>query len=183
MSQSKALIEQINQLRTKWPQAHAADGCDANGNYLIFLPGMMLPKGWNKTICTAFFLARINEPCLTHEHGTASPLNGFFVDLQDLRLADGAMPHYTRTDQPTIEEVGPYLKKGAIGWGHFDKEDYEQAAEKVMREPSRCWGELKRWPQWRGLTRFFWRTQMHDPNRDTLFTAAMLVRQRLNPAR
>lgn len=96
---------------------------------------------------------------------------------------DVAHPHYTRNDQPTIAEVEPYLRKGPIGYGHFDEDDYDQAAEKVMRQPERVFGDLRRWPQWRGLTRFFWRAQAWNPNYDTLFTAAMLVRQRLSYAR
>jgi hypothetical protein len=183
MSQTDALAEQIAQLRRKWPQAHHAGESDTGGQYLIFLPGMTLPKGWSKTICTAFFRVRIHEPCASHpDRATASPLNGFFVDIQDLRLANGSFPHYTTTDTPTLGEVSPYLKK-PVGYGHFDQDDWDQAAEKVFRIPTRTYGDLRHWPQWRGLTRFFWRAQASNPNYDTLFTAAMLVRQRLSYVR
>lgn len=138
---------------------------------------MTLPKGWSKTSCTALFLARIHEPCPTHpDRSTSTALDGFFVDLQDLRLADGSRPRRTLTDVPVLWEFEPYLTK-PCGYGHFDQEDWDQAAEKVFRNPDRY--ELKHWPQWRGLTRFGWRAQMWNPNHDKLYKAAMLVRQRL----
>lgn len=182
MNRLESLEEQIQQLRQKWPQAHYED-VDLNGQYLILLPGMKL-KGFDHNICTALFLARIYEPCATHSHGTASPLNGFFVDIQDLRLEkDKSHPRNTRNDVPTWGEVQPYLKNpGSCGYGKFDWDDWNQASEKVMKDPKRGWGELRNWPQWKGLTRFFWKAQMYDPNHDTLFTAAMLIRQRLQMA-
>ena len=164
-SEPKGLKEQIEQLRMKWPQANYEPPKSGSKHdwHLILLPGMLLPKGWNKTICTALFLARINEPCATHpKSGTSSPLNGFYVDLPDLRLENGFMPHYAR----------PFASND---WKDF------------WHEPTqRMWSgkeELSDFPQWRELTRFWWRVQMHNPNHDTLFTAAMVIRQRLDPAR
>lgn len=150
----KGLGEQIDRLRTRWPQAHYEP--PKSGSkwdwHLILLPRVLLPKGWNKTICTALFLARFYEP------STATALDGFYVDLPDLRLENGAMPHYAR----------PFALNGQ---------------QKVWHEPTqRYWGDSERlpgFPQWRELTRFWWRAQAHNPNYDTLFTSAMLVRQRM----
>ncbi len=165
-TEPKGLKEQIEQLRTKWPQAHYEPPKSGSRSdwHLILLPGMLLPKGWNKTICTALFLALVHEPCATHpKKGTASHLDGFYVDLPDLRLEkNAAMPDYARP---------------------FALNDWKD----IWHEPTKCvWSrreDLPGFPQWRELTRFWWHAQMHDPNRDTLYTAAMLIRQRLNPAR
>lgn len=148
------LADQIEQLRARWPQANA-EGPNKNGEYLILVPGMLLPKGWNKTICTAMFLTRING-------AHAGPLDGFCVDLPDLRLEGGAHPHYSRPFALAVQE-------------------------RYWHEPTqRYWGgneQLPGFPQWKDLTRFWWRSQSHDPNHHRLFTTAMMIKQRLNPAR
>ncbi len=100
---------------------------------------MLLPDGWNKTICTASFLAQ------GWDNHLLSPLDGFFVDWPDLRLASGGYPTYTRSLAPDESIPG--------------------------------------FPQWRELTRFWWKAQMFNPNRDTLFTSAMLIQIRLSMVR
>lgn len=154
MKANIGLVDQIDQLRAKWPQANA-EGPNENGEYLILVPGMLLPEGWNKTICTAMFLTRV--------HGFhCGPLDGFCVDLPDLRLASGAQPHYSRPFALAVQE-------------------------RFWHEPSgRYWGgneKLPGFPQWKDLTRFWWRAQSHDQNHHRLFNTAMMIKQRLNPAR
>jgi hypothetical protein len=75
---------EIERLRTKWPQSFAVPPRSPGkcADHLIVVPGVLLPKGYNKTICTVLFLA--SPP--------RSPLTDFWVDLPDLLLADGAPP-------------------------------------------------------------------------------------------
>lgn len=168
-SEPRGLSEQIEALRTKWPQAHYEPPKSGSKHdwHLILLPGLLLPKGWNKTICTALFLARLHEPnppgrrdqTSVKDGGTCTPLDGFYVDLPDLRIAkDMAIPKYAR----------PFAMND---WKRF------------WHEPTKSFWDNKEeicgFPQWRELTRFWWRAQMHNPNKDTLFTAAMLIRKRL----
>ena len=49
------IIDGVERLRTKWPQAHYQR--NKHGYHLIVVPGVVLPKGWDKTICTVLFLA------------------------------------------------------------------------------------------------------------------------------
>lgn len=169
MDHDSGLQTQIDQLRRKWPQAHCEPpSVKDDGRRLIIIPGMVLPAGWSHTICTALFKV------WTWGERLGEPLNGFFVDLADLRLASGAMPHYTSTDAPVLWEVEPFLSKPL---GPEAYEGWDEAAKKVFADPNRFW--ISGHPQWRGLTRFWWKAQAFDPNHDTLFTAAMLIRQRL----
>ncbi|HWE75051.1 MAG TPA: hypothetical protein VG328_17960 [Stellaceae bacterium] len=168
----RGLDRQIEQLRRRWPQAHYEPPIigdqEQYNDWLVIVPGMELPAGWNATICTVLMPIR---PMDDH----AGPLNGFFVDLH-LRLADGSHPQYSLDDEPRIVDLQRYLRK-PIGYGHFDQEDYEQAREKVIRNRDRHM--IAGHPQWQGVTRFWWRAQEYNPNHDTLYTAAMLCRARL----
>ena len=161
----KGLSEQIDALRTKWPQAHYEPPKSGSKHdwHLILLPGFHLVKGWNKTICTILFLARVSEPTKWCPRPTQqSSLDGFYIDLPDLRLSPSmAMPEYARP--------------------------FARADEKPhWHEPTKSYFSVEKLPgfeQWRDLTRFWWRSQSHDPNHHTLFTTAMMIRQRLSPAR
>lgn len=171
------LQKQIERLRMKWPQAHCEPlqpGFSDDGRQLIIIPGMLLSKGWTHNICTALFKIRLWGDKL------GEPLNGFFVDLPDLRLADKSHPHYSRNDDVCVGEIEDYL--GRRYRGYEDADDFFSAAlmEKIRSTRKRHW--IAGHPQWYGLTRFWWRAQAFNPNYDTLFTAAMLVRQRLNIA-
>lgn len=161
----KGLSEQIDALRTIWSQAHYEPPKSGIKHdwHLILLPGFYLAKGWNKTICTVLFLARIGEPTKWCPRPTQqSSLDGFYVDLPDLRLLpDMAMPQYAR----------PFALANEKPRWHEPTKSYSSVEN------------LPGFPQWRDLTRFWWHSQMHDPNHHTLFTTAMMIRQRLNPAR
>jgi hypothetical protein len=149
------LEEQIERLRVKWKAAHFEQ--PKSGYYgdfhLIVIPGFHLPKGWNKTICTVLFLARVNDDKLS------TPLDGFYVDLPDLRLNNGRQPKYARP---------------------FAMNDYYE----YWHEPTkRFWStkeEIPGFPQWRELTRFWWHQQSFNPNSETLFTSAMVIKRRLD---
>lgn len=150
-SAPEPITAQVEQLRRRWAQAHIEHG--PHGHVLVHLPGMRLPAGWNKTICTASFVALVVGGMLH------SPLDGFFVDMHDLRLADGRQPDYSRgyaLNEDTERSLGMTLMYGGA------RED------------------VPGFPQWRDLTRFWWRAQAFNPNRDTLYTSAMLVKQRLS---
>ena len=149
---------QIEALRTRWTQA-SFEPPKSGSKYdwhLILLPGMLLPPGWNKTICTALFLARV------HGDKVSSPVDGFYVDLPDLRLAPSlAIPKYAR----------PFALNNWTEYWHEPTQRFWSTKE-----------ELPGFPQWRELTRFWWRQQHFDPNRQSLYTSAMVIRERLKRA-
>ena len=88
----RRLAPHLSRLRHSWPQAWISEECDGGGKHLVAVPGFLLPKGWNATICTALWLARVSY---RHDR-VESHFDGFWVDLPDLRLADGRIPHYSR---------------------------------------------------------------------------------------
>lgn len=154
----KNLDSQMDRLRTKWPYANYERPKESRyGDFLILLPTMLLPKGWAATICTALFTAK------SFDGKHWSPLNGFCVDLPDLRLEGGLHAQYSR----------PFASKDAKPFWHEPTESWWDTQEYVGRD----------FPQWKDLTRFWWRQQVYDPNYQSLYTSAMLVKQRLNPAR
>lgn len=86
-----AIHEGIERLRTRWPQSHYSPG--RFGQYLIFVPGMTLPKGYivasdkcPATICTVLFIAPPGYPAAKPDH--------FFTDIE-LRLENAAFPKGT----------------------------------------------------------------------------------------
>jgi hypothetical protein len=139
----RSIANMLAQLHTKWPQAAVTRERNGNGLRLVIVPGFVLPSGWNKTICTVLWLARVTFGVREQHIG---PLRGFWVDLPDLRLADGSHPKYSRS-APDVEIDGACFK------------------------------------HWRGLTHFWWKMQDWHPDRDTLYTHMMVIRQRLRPAR
>lgn len=72
------IAEQIETIRTRYPQAHAVAG--DHGQHLIVVPSVLLPKGWNKNICTALFVAPTGFPCIRP--------SDFWLDVTDLRLTE-----------------------------------------------------------------------------------------------
>jgi len=179
--------EQVEKLRRKWPQAHYEHpqiGTQRDySDWLIVIPSFSLPKGWwasatdnteasEATICTVLMPIRIMGK-------TAGPLNGFFVDLRLRIAADKRPPHYARDDTPVLGEVEdhPDFRQYPLGEFTNRNREWDRISRKVMADRNRHW--IDGHPQWRYITRFWWRAQMSDPNHDTLYTAAMLVRQRL----
>lgn len=188
---------QVAHLRQRWPQAHYESPTigeqSMQPDWLIVVPGVALPKGWTHwnfddaaeksrehkpaTICTVLMpLQMYGETC--------GPLNGFYVDLY-LRLADGAHPHHSRTDEPTYDEV---RTQPDYEWSEFNskrggrlqyrrKDNYWQVAKRLVAERQFHW--IAGHPQWRGITRFWWRVQHWNVNHGTAFTAAMVCRERL----
>ena len=126
----------VARLRTKWPQSHALAG--EHGQHLVLVPGVLLPKGYDKTICTVLFIAPPGYPAACPDH--------FFTDI-GIRLENKAFPHHAL---PTGSNNTP----------------------------------LKHWPQWEGNCQWWsWHLQAWDPNRSSLYTYMMVIRQRLSPAR
>jgi hypothetical protein len=155
-----ALADQISALRTRWPQAWYERPKDGrHGEHLIFLPGFLLPKGYNKTICTVLFLARISGPCYTHDGGTVgNPVTEFWVDLPDLLLASGKAP------KRSYDCTGQY---------------FQEACCPKHGCRAGIWDGIPGFSQWRDVRLFLWRQQHFNPNKETLFTSAMVIRQRL----
>jgi hypothetical protein len=150
-SVSNSLHKQIDRLRTRWIQAHC-EAPNRNGDYLILLPGFRLPKGYNKTICTVLFLAKV------HAHGVLTPVSEFWVDLPDLLLSSGKPP------KGSYDCTGPYFQ--------------EECSPKPY---CRCgiWDGVPGFQAWKTVRLFLWRQQKFNPNTETLFTSAMIISQRL----
>lgn len=128
-----AIRSGVEQLRRKWPQAHAVPGAD--GSHLVFLPTFALAKGYDATVCTALFIAPPYFPTTAPTH--------FFTDIE-IRLKNGAQPHYTSMNN--------------------------------------TWPIDRLWPQWAKCQRWHWIVQGWNPNHSSLFTYAMVIRNRLNLA-
>ena len=80
------LIEDgVERLRTKWPQTHAVPS--KYGAHLIVVPSVILPKGYDKNICTILFVAPPGFPA-------ACP-NSFFTDIE-IRLENKAVPYHSQ---------------------------------------------------------------------------------------
>jgi hypothetical protein len=145
---------QIDLLRTRWAQAHF-EGPNKNGWHLILLPGFMLPNGWNKTICTVLFLARC------HQSGVEAPVTEFWVDIPDLLLASG------KPAKRSYDCTGPYFQ--------------EECCPKPYCRGG-IWDGVPGFPAWKSVRLFLWRQQEFNPNKETLFTSAMVVRERFKLA-
>lgn len=146
------LDEQIERLRTKWEQAHYVPPEDdsIHSPFLIILPGMTLPKGYDKTICTALFLAHMAGSGKT----VLSPLNHFWIDLPEIGF-----------NPPIYEGV--------------DLHDGPEQILKVRPQSSHPCEKIPQVPNWKDLWLFRWGQVEHDPNRDSLYTQAMVIRKRV----
>jgi hypothetical protein len=94
---NKHIEDGIERLRTEWPQSHHER--NEHGYHLIVVPGVALPKGWDKTTCTVLFLAPPGYPAARPDH--------FFTDVE-VRLADKSWPHWTN--------MGNGALLGRLGW-------------------------------------------------------------------
>jgi Prokaryotic E2 family E len=97
----------IARLRTRWPQAHF-EPCSSGSN-LIIIPGVILPEGYDKTICTLLFVVPPGFP------GTVPA--DFFTDI-DIHLANRALPHHTVRWGKTLN--------AQEGCGNFPKNQWPQ---------------------------------------------------------
>lgn len=68
--------EGLKRIQTKYPQAHILNNPQAES--LLVIPSVLLPKGFNKTICTV--LTKI-----PHGFPGTHP-NGFWIDFPDLKV-------------------------------------------------------------------------------------------------
>jgi hypothetical protein len=80
----RAIHDGIDRLRTRWPQSHYCPG--SYGQYLILIPGVMLPEGYRENICTVLFIVPPGFPAARPDH--------FFTDIE-IRLENGALPKGT----------------------------------------------------------------------------------------
>lgn len=80
----------IEQLRSRYPQAHAVKG--DHGEHLVLVPGFRLPMGFSADICTLLFVAPAGFPA------GALP-EAFWIDIPGLRVR-GRWPRYSNTVNP-----------------------------------------------------------------------------------
>ena len=170
MKQHKGLDAQIDRLRTKWPQAHYVEPCGGGmwGYFTIFIPSLVLPRGYNKTICTAIFQARISDDGeLQH-----SPLQEFWIDQADLQL----VPPYEETAE---DSDGPFTRQHV--WPKYSHDCTGKFGGILPCNGHRAgiWDGVPGLPQWRDVRLFLWHQQHFNPNHMSLFTSAMLIKQRL----
>ena len=78
---NETILDGIERIRTKYPQAHVLE--NEPHESLLIIPGVLLGKGWNKTICTVL-------TSIPHGFPHVQP-NDFWVDLPDL-MANGKIP-------------------------------------------------------------------------------------------
>ncbi|SRR6266700_2173624 len=83
----------IDRLRSRWPQAHYEHG--KHGGSLIIIPSIILPCGYQETICTVLFEAPPGFPGCVPNH--------FFTDI-DIHLRNGRCPERTYCWHPTLEQ-------------------------------------------------------------------------------
>ena len=86
----------ISRLRTKWPQSHSVSS--KYGHHLVIVPSVILPKGWDKNICTVLFIAPPGFPASCPDH--------FFTDI-DIMLDTNTypfQPHNTVCWNPMCED-------------------------------------------------------------------------------
>ena len=140
-------LEPLERLRSRWPQSFIAQPENQSGDVLIVVPGVLLPKGWNKTICTVLFM--VNPYSIT-------PVSEFYVDLPDLKLENGDIP-----------------KRSCVCGGPWD------GAMPMFRQRAGIWDGPPGFPEWKNCRLFLWRQQSFDPNRETIFTSMMVIRERL----
>lgn len=74
------LEEHLDRVRTKWPSTEATP-LPNGGGHLVTIRDFPLPKGWNKSSTTVWFIVPSGYPTVYPEH--------FWSDI-DLRLASGA---------------------------------------------------------------------------------------------
>lgn len=151
--------DQLDRLRSRWPQAWISAHPNVNGEYLVCCPTWHLPVGWNKTICSVLWLVRLDEMHRNRRQPTcvASPLNGFYVDLDDIRLADGRIAKNSRPFYSRSKGRERYV---------FQRDTWEGES-------------IPGFDHWTDVTRFWWVAQMWNPNTDNLYTHAMLIKRRL----
>jgi hypothetical protein len=159
--------EPLERLRTKWPQSFVASGPQGeHGDHLVVVPGVLLPPGYNKTICTVLFLSR---PEWTQ-------ISEFWVDMSDLLLDGGTPPRRSTCCTRSQHFKALAARSWSRDWG------FDGAAPCHSRRAG-IWDGVPGFPEWSDVRLFLW-MQMHlDPNHDDIFTGMMIVRQRLKLAR
>lgn len=150
------LDSQMARLRSRWSQAHFVEPESQWDYFTFFLPEFRLPKGWNKTICTTIFQARLSSD----GQRQGSPLTEFWIDLPDIaldvRAADNWIPKRSYDCSGKYAGILPcFGQRGGI------------------------WDGVIGLPQWRNVRLFLWRQQEFNPNHMTLYTSAMLIRERM----
>jgi hypothetical protein len=96
----------VEQLRTKWPQAHYQKG--KHGYYLIVVPSVKLPAQYRENICTVLFLAPPGFPASHPDH--------FFTDIE-IRTKDLSYPRNTNLGNGALlERIGWPQWKDAQWW-------------------------------------------------------------------
>jgi hypothetical protein len=116
MKYPDAIDYQLEQVRTKYPQAHLAESSYKHGDTYLFVPGYELPSGWNRNICTVVFAAPTYNGAFQFK-----PLNGFWVDDKNLRLADGSKPQYAGE----VPHIPGFLHWNNVTMFNYYQQDYD----------------------------------------------------------
>ena len=96
----------IQRLQTYWPQSHYEQ--NKHGHCLVFVPGVLLPRGWDKTICTVLFVIPPGFPGACPDH--------FFTDIE-VRLASKNWPKNTNVSNGhLLESLGWPQWKTSLWW-------------------------------------------------------------------
>lgn len=103
MQTNQHIEDGIERLRTEWPQTHSER--NKYGHHLIVVPGVLLPKGWDSTICTVLFIAPPGYPAACPDH--------FFTDIEIRVAKNKAIPYNTHW--------GNGIQLERLGWPQWSK--------------------------------------------------------------
>lgn len=161
-TRKQSLQDGLDRLRTKWPQSHLVD--HGSGYTLVTVPSVVLPSGYDQTICTVLFVATPGFPANVPEN--------FWTDI-DIDLAKPRT-----TDGLGREELWPTKEpqktsRFSPGTGYFHSVD-----GKWRSTESRFTFE-RLWPQWRTAMIWGLHLQEWNPNQSSLFTYMMCIKQRI----
>ena len=144
--------KQLEQVCNLYPMAHLNEGI--NNNVALFIPGVILPKGYTHTICTIITKIPPGYP--------AAQPDGFWLDIVDIRLKNGNIilqtEHSTRYKNTIME----------MFYG-IDEYAYSYA--------------IPGFPNWTDITWFSWHLQQWNPNKDTLQSWVNAILYRLGKFR
>lgn len=158
---TEILKDGIKRLQTKWPQAHIVE--HTSGNTLITVPSVVLPDGYDQTICTVLFVSPPGFPACTPKNFWTD----IDIDLAIPRVTDGLGDPVWPTKHPQK------TSRFTPGDGYFHPIDgkWRNAESRFTLESL--------WPQWRKAMCWGLHLQAWNPNQSSLFTYMMCIKQRL----
>lgn len=162
MSKKFELLDGVERLRTRWPQAHLVK--HSSGHTLVTVPSVLLPSGYDQTICTVLFIAPPGFPSTVPEH--------FWTDI-DIDLTQ------TRTTNGLGTKIWPPTKEPQKTARFLPGDGYFHPVDGKWRNSESRFTFEKLWPQWRMAMCWGLRLQAWDPIHSGLYTYMNCIRQRL----